>query len=108
MVSFPAYGDTMNYKCKFDMSSSPDGLHKEVLSFEYMVDMNTRKAYALGNNASSEVTLHRGLSGLSFIEILTSGAVQTTTVDNHGNAVHSRNTIFLDRIMPSQFYGRCE
>lgn len=46
--------------------------------------------------------------GLSLMEITSSGGVAVTTMDIHGNAVHSRNTIIKGILIPSQYYGTCE
>jgi len=48
-----------------------------------------------------------GLSGVTFLEKLTAGVVQTTTVANDGRSVHSRHTIIGKEMVPSQYYGYC-
>jgi hypothetical protein len=107
-VSSQSYSRTMQYRCKFDTSSSPDRLSNEGFSIEYSVDIGASEVYIAGNNTASKVILHMGLSGLSFVEVFSSGAAQSTTIDNFSNIVQSRNIILLDRIMPSQYYGKCE
>ena len=55
------------------------------------------------------VQLITGYQGMTFLEILETGAVQSTTIHNTGNAVHSRHTMlsFLDDLTLSQYYGTC-
>jgi hypothetical protein len=46
---------------------------------------------------------------MTFMEKLTTGVVQTTTIANSGASVHSRHTLLSDNeITPSQYYGRCD
>jgi hypothetical protein len=69
------------------------------------------KAYVIGNNGASEVTMvtteSGGSGGLQFIERVGSGALQITAIDAHGNAVHSRHTVLGGVLSPSQYYGAC-
>ena len=64
-------------------------------------------AYAVGRNVyPAEWRL--GYSGVTFLEVLKTGAVQTTTIDHQGKAVHSRHTILFGEIVASQYYGTCK
>ena len=49
-----------------------------------------------------------GDNGITFLEVLVTGAVQTTTINKQGKAVHSRHTIIAGEFVPSQYYGTCE
>ncbi len=42
------------------------------------------------------------------LELLSTGAVQTTTIDINNKSVHSRHTLMFGDLMPSQYYGRCK
>ena len=69
------------------------------------------KAYVMGNNGASEVTMvtteSGGSGGLQFIERVVSGALQITAIDAYGDAVHSRHTVLGGVLRPSQYYGTC-
>lgn len=80
---------------------------------EFLIDRTARTAYVVGNAGVSPVRSVTGTAGLTFLEELGTGAVQTTTIDKTGGAVHSRHTLLsrLDgphEVFPSQSYGRCE
>jgi len=45
--------------------------------------------------------------GLAFVEMIDGGKVLTTSIDEAGKSVHSRNIILEGRISPSQYYGTC-
>jgi len=101
---------TTGYLCRFDVEASPRGLEKQSTPFElrFILDNAASKAYLMGNKGSAEVEIVRNVDGVSFIEITKSGNVMVTTVVNKtGAAVHSRNGILFNDLVPSQFYGGC-
>ncbi len=109
-----AFGSTANaatvsYTCKFSLEASPKGLAKQSPPFElrYVADSATGKAYLLGNAGSSEVQVIANKDGVSFVEITASGNVMVTAITKSGDAVHSRNGIMFNELVPSQFYGKC-
>ena len=61
-----------------------------------------------GNAGISSVVLTDGYDGLTFLEFIPSGAVQSTTVARNGVAVHSRHSLMFGDLIPTQYYGRCE
>jgi hypothetical protein len=67
------------------------------------------KGYAIGNVGSSEVAMvATDKGGLQFVERVQSGALQVTAIDIHGNAVHSRHTVWFDGVLlGEQHYGKC-
>ena len=78
----------------------------------FEVDTISKKSYMKGNNGISDVLNISGAEGISFIEKLATGAVQTTTVvllpeSQLGNAVHSRHSL-ISGLVPSQNYGFCQ
>jgi hypothetical protein len=92
-------------------AASPSGVKKESKPFElrFVSDPKTKKAYMLGNNGSSEVTLiGNSGGGVTFIEVTDSGNVMVTTIASSGEAVHSRNGIISGELIPSQYYGKCK
>ncbi len=104
-----AQGATTSYTCKFTVEATPKGLSKQATPFElrFVVDTSTKKAYLLGNTASSEVEIIPNADGVSFVEITGSGNVMVTAVTRSGEAVHSRNGIMFKDLVPSQYYGSC-
>ena len=100
--------------CTFDRQVDPESgavSSAKNFSFEYTVDTVTGKAYMTGNNGVSEVHLVTGSEGMTFLEVLPTGAVQSTTVHHDtGDAVHSRHTMMslTNELFPSQNYGTCE
>ena len=97
------------FTCVFDRHMSPetDGVSGESsLSVEFVVD-GTGQAFAVGRNVYP-VRLVVGDQGVTFLEELVTGVVQTTTIHKNGEAVHSRHTILLGEFIPSQYYGACK
>jgi hypothetical protein len=65
-------------------------------------------AVIVGNNGKSDVAVVSGNQAITFEETLDGGAVQTTTITKNGSSVHSRHTMGLGRLTPSQYYGTCK
>ena len=96
------------FVCVFDKHVSPDTTQlsdKSPLRIEFMVD-GTGHAFAVGRNIYP-VHVIPGDSGITFLEVLVTGAVQTTTMSKQGKAVHSRHTLIAGEFAPSQYYGAC-
>jgi hypothetical protein len=62
----------------------------------------------IGNNGISDVDAHVGPLGITFMEKLNGGVVQTTTVAGEGTSVHSRHSVIGKKMTPSQYYGQCK
>ncbi len=97
--------------CVFERYVSPktNGLsYSDPLRVEFVVD-GTGAAFAVGKNVYP-VRLVTGDLGVTFLEELGTGAVQSTTILPSGSAVHSRHTIvsIMNEIVPSQYYGTCK
>ncbi len=77
------------------------------ITFSY--DTITQDAFISGNMGVTPVSVHIGEQGMTFIENLITGAVQTTTVMfSDFSSVHSRHTMFFGiDLSPSQYYGFC-
>ena len=86
--------------------------NSDVLAVRYGVDLTTGEGFAEGNNGRVEAIVFRGYAALSFVEVLLSGAVQTTTINISGHALHSRHTTFggnsPESMVPAQYRGECE
>jgi hypothetical protein len=104
------YAQTITYDCEFLVHSTPDGIKKDEKPFQlkYLIDRNSKKSYLIGNNGSSEVSEILNTDGVSFIEITNSGNVMVTAIANNNLAVHSRNGIFTNKLIPSQYNGKCD
>lgn len=103
--------ETRTLECEFEKYHEPDSwllqnTSEFVLVFTY--DTVTGDAFMQGNAGVSPVQVHQGRWGMTFAEQLSTGAVQTTTVDLNGDAVHSRNTLVFGEVVPSQYYGNCQ
>ena len=96
--TFPAYHSMLEIEI-----SKADGF---VLDFTF--DTISNDAFMVGNLGVSPVTLVKGQEGITFLDVLPTGAVQMTTVTLDGSAVHSRHTIIFGELVPSQYYGSCE
>jgi hypothetical protein len=90
------------YKCEFEDE------HSDKLSLVFKIDTNERLAIMEGNLGMSKLDYHIGNEAFSLMESLSSGAVQTTTILEDGRAIHSRNTIILGELVPSQYKGNCK
>lgn len=108
-VSTGAKAEVFKYFCEFKSFAQPDGIQKAndfVLEFTH--DTMTNDAFITGNNGVSSVYAVTGANAVTFLEKLSSGAVQSTTVTFQSEAVHSRHTIIGSDLVPSQYYGTCE
>ena len=98
------------FTCTFERQASPEtGKISKVKPFKlnFLIDITSRKAYMVGNNGVAEVRLVAGDTGMTFLEVLGTGAVQSTTMDEKRGAVHSRHTMIAGGLVPSQYYGTC-
>lgn len=98
--------------CSFDRQADSESVSRAGdFGFEITVDTVTGKAYMIGNAGVSELHMVTGSDGVTFLEVLATGAVQSTTIhQNSGTAVHSRHTLLslTNELFPSQYYGTCE
>ena len=101
--------ETATIICIYPTFSDKDGNQPVSREFKltFILDHETANAYMLGNLGSVKVQYMPAKGGLSFLEIAASGNLMTTTIDQIGNSVHSRNSIIGGRLVPSQYYGRC-
>ena len=97
------------FVCVFDKHVSPETTRlssKSPLRTEFMVDA-TGRAFGVGRYVYP-VKVLPGNNGITFLEVLVTGAVQTTTINKKGKAVHSRHTLIAGDFVPSQYYGTCK
>lgn len=109
LLSLSAHTETITYECSFSTFSDGEGFHKtkKPLMLTYLIDGESKKSYLIGNAGSSKVTPVTGDNQISFIEITGTGNVMTTTVAGDLNAVHSRNLVMSNQLIPSQYFGKC-
>jgi len=60
-----------------------------------------------GNLGLNPVNPVLGTMGITFLEVLATGAVQSTAIAKSGGAVHSRKSMMFEGLVPSQYYGTC-
>lgn len=77
--------------CSFPRSHEPDeqGIVHGNFELEIIVDTIAGTAFIVGNGGVAELLMYSGSDGISFLEVLPSGAVQVTTLDRYRNACPS-------------------
>ena len=110
LLSAPSKAASILYNCDFPRWSDEDGNHasKEKFAFKLAYDDITGEAVMIGNLGIEKMERVVGTGGTTFVERLSTGAVQSTTIDSDGDAVHSRHTMILGELVPSQYYGTCK
>lgn len=107
----PGRADTLAFHCVFEKFSDENAAQQrqdKPMELRYVVDTKAGKAYLVSDLGSNEVAMTTGSFGMTFIEILETGAVQTVTLNRStAQAVHSRHTLMGKETWPSQFYGSC-
>src|SRR5262245_15004202 len=89
----------------FAWQDTKPGEAKDVV-LKFSLDTLTKKAFITSNQGVEEVRVVGGHWGITFIEVLATGAVQTTTISKDGASVHSRHTIMLGELVPSHYFGQ--
>lgn len=109
-ISYGARADTTTYECDYASYSDESGVQQPKTPFRmtFLVDASTKKAYLIGSAGSSEVSLVPNTNGLTFVETTPSGNVMVTAITSKGASVHSRGSIILGDLVPSQYYGTCQ
>jgi hypothetical protein len=105
-----ARAETTTYECDYPTYSDEKGLHNVKAPFRltFLIDPSTKKAYLIGNAGSAEVLLVQNSHGLTLVEITGSGNAMVTAITSKGESVHSRSSIILGDLVPSQYYGKCQ
>jgi len=111
----PAYAKVERYLCIYPKATNAAGLKGRAapMRLEFAFDTTAGKATLIGNNGIVDVSVARGDGGITFLEVLGTGAVQTTTITLATmKSVHSRHTL-LSRpgnafeFAASQNFGFC-
>jgi hypothetical protein len=112
LMSTTASAQEQRFDCVFENYHSGDRLMRRSVDggfpLTFVREAGADRARLLGNNGEAEVTVVEGAFGVTFIERLITGAVQTTTFTVEGVAVHSRHTIIGRELVATQYYGRCD
>ena len=92
-LPFSAEAKRFKWDCTYSKYASPEGV-KNIGDFkiEFAFDDITEKAVMIGNNGLADLDIHAGSYGVTFMEKLRTGAVETTTITNNGSSIHSRHT----------------
>lgn len=90
------------YQCAF---LQPDG---DPLELEFVWERGRSRGVVVGNNGFSDVLVWQGREIVSFVEMVASGAVQSTSIAPDGVAVHSRHTYSSSgEFINAQWKGLC-
>jgi len=105
-----AVGKTIEFDCKYPKYSDKESANKtQDFNLTFLIDTITKKAYMKGNNGIADLMLIKMDSeGYSLIEITATGNVMTTAIDTNLDSVHSRNSIIIGKLTPTQNYGTCK
>lgn len=78
------------------------------VQMRFGLDNATGEAAQYRDGDRFTVLVVRGIAGLSFVEALSTGVVNVTTITTTGNSVHSRHDIRGGTdIVAIQYYGTC-
>ena len=114
-----AMAELVEWRCQFDRyaslgvgafdASSAELDDAKNFALVFVVDLETGSSYVVGNIGATEVELRfvGEDGGVVFLETAPLGSIQVTAIDSYGNAVHSRHTMMLGELVPSQYYGHC-
>jgi hypothetical protein len=107
-LSHPAHAKVIRWNCTYPVVANPNGVTRDQdFSMLFALDNVTGKATLTANNGVVDVAAIPGDRAITFLKRLSSGAIQATTVDVHGNSVHSRHILVGESLVPSQSYGTC-
>jgi hypothetical protein len=112
MATAPTYGlgETVTYTCKYESYSNEKGLHKVQDEFKLVFIVDTLKGTAQGvtDRGKFDIEMLPALNGgMTLVEMIDGGKILSTSIDQSGRSVHSRNIILEGHIAPSQYYGKC-
>ena len=94
--------------CDFYTVASPEGIEKADAGFKglkFVFKAGDETGVMLGNAGETPVLVTMTDDSVTFIQI--APIVTTTTIELKTlKAVHSRNTVLLGDLMPTQYYGK--
>ncbi len=108
MASSSVQAEVLSYQCTFPSFADTSGLQDQTeFGFEIKYDDVANNAFIVGNAGMSPLTPLVGADSLAFVEVTPSGSVMMTTIGADGVAVHSRHSVVVGSLVPSQHYGTC-
>jgi len=108
MLPAPASAKVLKWSCSYPVVANANGTTKgQSFDLTFTVDNQTKKAVVIHNGRENNVEVFAGANGLTFIERLITGTIQTTTIDTAGKSVNSRHMLVDGLLVPSQSYGTC-
>lgn len=93
----------VQFNCSYQKYFSADEKRLKAadgFSLRFSLDTVTEKAVLIGNQGMADVVYLGGDNGVTFLEFLPTGAVQTTTISESGVSVHSRHTLLFGELVP--------
>lgn len=106
----PAHAVETIYECTFTRGAnqSRSAALSSPVNLRFGLDNDTGEAAQYRNGERFTVLVVRGIAGLSFVEALSTGVVNVTTITTTGNGVHSRHDIRGGTdVAAIQYYGTC-
>src|SRR5262245_12540798 len=90
----PASAAFHEWNCTYQTFASPNGIKDaDGFAWKFLYDDVTQKAVGVGNLGMEDMIYFEGVDGVTFLEELPSGAIQTTTISRSGSSVHSRHSL---------------
>lgn len=101
--SLPVMGQrgAERYQCAFLQPGN------DPLELEFVWEQGRGRGVVIGNNGFSDVLVWQGREIISFVEMVGTGAIQSTSVAPDGTALHSRHTYSSGRFINQQSLGLC-
>ena len=103
-----AFAELMTITCDFYTVASPEGLEKADAGFKglkFVFKAGDSTGVMLGNAGETPVAVTTTDDSITFIQL--EPIVTTTTLELKTlKAVHSRNTVLMGQLMPTQYYGK--
>ena len=108
-ISPQVSASAIEFQCDYQLVASPDGLEPAgQFALRFTLDTISNDAFMVGNNGLSQVMPVSNKDGITFVEVTNTGNVMTTTINTtDGESVHSRNSIIVGGLVPTQYYGTC-
>jgi hypothetical protein len=103
------FAEVTTYFCTYSHVSDQDGVNdaEDPFVLTFLMNEESGECYMLGKLGATQVIPVVKENQITFIEITETGNVMTTTIDSKLGTVHSRNTVILGEMSPSQYYGTC-
>ena len=112
LTPIQALCDSVTYTCLYQTYADEKGVHnsEDDLKLVFTVDSSKGTAKIVSSDGKSDVNvdmIYSPSGGMAFIEKKSGADVLTTSIDERGKSVRSRNIIVDGQISPAQYYGRC-